>query len=72
MMTKSEKNKLLKANTIMWLAAMVLPALLHFGLGSTKFPWPMILPLLLIGPMLASNRMVAKAAGDSSADSSRG
>lgn len=71
MMTKAEKNKLLKANTFMWLAAMVLPVLLHFGLGSTKFPWPVILPLLLIGPMLASNRMVGKAAGDSTGDSSR-
>lgn len=72
MMTKSEKNKLLKANTFMWLAAMVLPVLLHLGLGSTKFPWPMILPLLLIGLMLASNRILAKAAGDATADSSRG
>ena len=55
----------------MWLTAMLLPALLHFGLGTTRFPWLVILPLLLIRPMLASNRMVGKAAGDSTGDSSR-
>ena len=55
----------------MWLMAMLLPALLHFGLGTTRFPWPVILPLLLIGTMLASNRMVGEAAGDSTGDSSR-
>ena len=54
-MTKSEKSKLLKQNTLCWLAALVAPVILHFGLGSTKFPWPLILPLILVGPMLASN-----------------
>ena len=63
-MKTSDKNNLLKWNTLLWLAAMVLPAFLSIAFASTKFPWPMILPLLLIGPMLASNNMLAKAAGD--------
>ena len=70
-MTKSEKNKLLTTNTILWLTAMALPALLHFALAHTRFPWPIILPLLLIGAMLASNGMLAKAIGDATDDSSR-
>lgn len=71
-MTKSEKNKLLRTNTILWLAAMALPAFLHIALASARFPWPVILPLLLIGPLLASNSMLAKAIGDTTDDSGRG
>lgn len=67
-MTESEKKKLLTNNTILWLAAMVLPVVLHFALASTKFPWPVILPLLLFGAMLASNNMLAKAIGDTTND----
>ncbi|MFZ4765960.1 MAG: hypothetical protein ACOYMN_13500 [Roseimicrobium sp.] len=70
-MTKSEKSKLLTTNTMLWLTAMVLPAVLHFAFASTKFPWPLILPLLLFGAMLASNSMLAKAIGDTAEDSSR-
>jgi hypothetical protein len=70
-MTKSDKSKLLMTNTILWLTAMALPAVLHFALASTKFPWPVILPLLLFGAMLASNSMLAKAIGDTTDDSSR-
>ena len=62
-MTKSEKSKLLTTNTILWLMAMALPAALHFALGSTRFPWPLLLPLLLFGAMLASNNMLGKAIG---------
>ena len=62
-MTRSEKNKLLTTNTILWLMAMALPAVLHFALASTRFPWPLLLPLLLIGAMLASNNMLGKAIG---------
>lgn len=54
------KNPLL-CNTVLWLAAMVLPAFFNIALASTKFPWPMVLPLLLIGPMLLSNKMVTAA-----------
>jgi hypothetical protein len=70
-MSKSEKSKLLTNNTILWLTAMVLPAVLHFALASTKFPWPVTLPLLLVGAMLASNSMLAKAIGDTTEDSSQ-
>jgi len=64
-MTNSEKNNLLKWNTILWLAAMVLPAFFNIAFASTKFPWPVILPLLLIGPMLVSNKMLIQASGES-------
>jgi hypothetical protein len=67
-MTTSQKSKLMKTNTILWLAAIGLPAVLHFALASSKFPWPVILPLLLIGPMLASNSMLTKAIGDTTDD----
>jgi hypothetical protein len=62
-MTNSDKSKLLKLNTAYWLTAMVVPVILHFGLSSTKFPWPVILPFLLLGPMLASNSLLSKANG---------
>ena len=64
-MKNTDKKNLLKWNTILWLAAMVLPALFSIAFASTKFPWPMILPLLLMGPMLASNKMLIQAIGDS-------
>ncbi len=64
-MKSVEKKKMLKWNTILWLAAMVLPALFSIAFASTKFPWQVILPLLLLGPMLASNRMLTQALGES-------
>ena len=64
-MKNTEKKNLLKWNTLLWLAAMALPAFFHIALGSTKFPWPLILPLLLFGLMLASNRMLTQALGES-------
>ena len=63
-MKNTDKKKLLKWNTILWLAAMVSPAFFSIAFASTRFPWPMILPLLLIGPMLASNKMLAQAIGE--------
>jgi hypothetical protein len=39
---------------------MALPVLFSITF-STRFPWQIILPLLLIGPMLASNKMLAQA-----------
>ena len=64
-MKDTEKKKLLTWNTILWLAAMALPALFSIAFASTKFPWQIIVPLLLIGPMLVSNKMLAQAIGDS-------
>ncbi|WP_395749835.1 hypothetical protein [Prosthecobacter sp.] len=69
-MTTSQKSKLVKTNTMLWMAAIGLPAVLHFACASSKFPWPVILPLLLVGPMLASNRMLTKAIGDTTDDAS--
>lgn len=70
-MTTSEKNNLLKQNTLCWLVALVAPLILRLGLSYTKFPWPLILPLLLLGPMLASNRLLAKASGEATDDLSQ-
>jgi hypothetical protein len=64
-MKNSEKKYLLRWNTILWLVAMALPAFFSIAFASAKFPWPMILPLLLIGPMLVSNTMLSQAIGDS-------
>ena len=64
LMKNTEKKNLLKWNTILWLTAMVLPAIFSIALASTKFPWPMILPLLLLGPMLGSNKMLIQAIGE--------
>jgi len=64
-MKNTEKKNLLKWNTILWLTAMVLPALFSIAFASTKFPWQIIVPLLLFGPMLVSNKMLTQAIGDS-------
>ena len=66
-MKTTDKNHLLKWNTILWLAAMALPAFFSVTLASTKFPWPMIVPLLLIGPMLYSNKVLSSASAGSTA-----
>jgi hypothetical protein len=67
-MTKSTKSKLIKQNIICWFAAILLPLILHVGLSDTKFPWPILLPLLLLPAMLVSNSLLSKAAGDVSGD----
>jgi hypothetical protein len=64
-MKSSDKNTFLKWNTMLWLLAMALPAFFSIAFAATRFPWPMILPLLLIGPMLASNKMLSHAIGKS-------
>ena len=61
-MNGTEKKNLLMWNSILWVAAMVLPAFLSIAFASAKFPWQVICPLLLIGPMLGSNRMLSQAA----------
>jgi fatty acid desaturase len=67
-MTKSDKPKMLRANSLLWLAAMILPGVLHLAFASTRFPWPVMLPLLLFGAMLASNQMLSKAIGQPTDD----
>ena len=64
-MKNAENKNLLKWNTLLWLVAMALPALFSIAFASTKFPWPIMLPLLLLGLMLASNKMLAQAIADS-------
>jgi hypothetical protein len=65
-MKNTDKKNLLKWNTILWLFAMVLPAFFSIAFASTKFPWQVILPLLLLGPMLGSNKMLTQAIGETS------
>ncbi|MSU47895.1 MAG: hypothetical protein EXS37_02180 [Opitutus sp.] len=69
-MTTSEKSRLLKINSACWIAAMILPIILQLSLGSTKFPWPILIPMLLLGPLLASNQMLSKAIGHPTDDAS--
>jgi hypothetical protein len=64
-MNNSGKNNPLLWNSALWLAAMVLPALLSIALPGTRFPWQVIVPMLLIGPMLASNKMLRQAMKES-------
>jgi hypothetical protein len=58
------KKKRLMWNSIMWLTAMVLPGGLSLAFASTKFPWQVIVPCLLLGPLLLSNSLIAQAIGD--------
>jgi hypothetical protein len=63
-MTKAEKNRLLLWNSMIWIAAMALPFFLNLILGSTKFPWPILVPLLFIGFLLYSNNVLSKVIGE--------
>jgi hypothetical protein len=65
MKSNFEKKNLLKWNTILWLLAMALPAFFSTALSNAKFPWPMIVPLVLFGPMLYSNNIISQAIEDS-------
>lgn len=67
-MTKSQKTRTLTTNTCLWATAIILPVLCHFGFASTKFPWPVFIPLLLIWPAVLSNQMLSKAIGDPAAE----
>jgi hypothetical protein len=60
-MNNAEKKNLLKWNTLLWLFAMVMPAVFSFAFASTKFPWPLVIPFLLLGCLFASNKMLAQA-----------
>jgi hypothetical protein len=61
--TKSEKTKTLTWNTILWVTAMIVPAVFKIAFESTKFPWVVILPFLFLGLLLGSNSMLARAIG---------
>jgi hypothetical protein len=62
----SKSKHLLKWNILLWLTAMVMPVALSFAFAATKFPWQIIVPFLLFGPMLGSNRMLMLATDASS------
>ena len=64
-MYNSNRTTLLTWNTLLWIAAMALPAFFSIAFASAKFPWQLIVPLLLIGPMLVSNKMLSQAIGGS-------
>ena len=67
-MTESEKKKLIKQNTILWIAAMIVTPLFwfcfQFASKPVKFPWPIIVPLMMVGLLNGSNAIVKKAIGD--------
>jgi Na+-driven multidrug efflux pump len=73
-MTKADKQKLLKTNSLYWFIAMILPAVFHFGFKafaseSATFPWPVLIPFLFLGLMYASNNMISQAIGQPTDDS---
>jgi hypothetical protein len=63
-MTRAEKNRLLLWNSLIWIMAMVLPLFLNLALGTTKFPWMILLPLLTIGCLLYTNSVLSKVIGE--------
>ena len=67
-MNQAEKQKMLRTNTLLWLAAMILPGDFHIAFASTRFPWPVLMPFLLLGALLASNQMLARAIGKPAGD----
>jgi hypothetical protein len=70
-MTPTEKQKALRSNSLLWLVAMVLPGAFYLAFASTRFPWPVIIPLLFFGLMHASNGMLAKAMGKPAEDATK-
>lgn len=61
MTSTNNSKKPIQMNTAYWMAAILTPVILHFGLKETSFPWPVVLPLLLVGLMVASNRLLSAA-----------
>jgi hypothetical protein len=47
---------------------MVLPGIFHIAFASTRFPWPALMPFLLLGALLASNQMLTRAMGKPAGD----
>ena len=67
-MTKSEKNRMLTTNALLWIAAMIVPAVFKIAFESTKFPWIIALPFLFFGLLMGSNSMLSRAIGEPTAD----
>lgn len=71
-MTESTKKQLVKKNTFLWFTAMLIPLIFDLGFkmfasGPVRFPWPILIPFLYIGLLLASNALIT-AAVDGAAD----
>jgi hypothetical protein len=60
-MKDAEKKNLLKWNTLLWIFAMIVPGVFSIAFASTKFPWQIVVPFLLFGCLLGSNRMLSQA-----------
>jgi hypothetical protein len=72
-LTESDKKKTIKKNTVLWIGAMILAPLFHLmflilASGPVKFPWPILMPMLMIGFLLASNKLLTDAIGETSED----
>ena len=68
-MTEKQKKKMIWANTIYWLAAMVMPGVMHlimeaFASENARFPWPILIPFLYFGLLLSSNKLLTTAIGE--------
>ena len=62
-MTEPEKKKLLRKNTILWIAAMAIAPVFDVGFrvfatGPVKFPWGILTPLLMVGLYASSNSLL--------------
>ena len=67
-MTQVQKKKLIRTNTIYWVIAMALPGVFHLGFNAftsegARFPWFILMPLMLVGLAVASNKMLSDAIG---------
>lgn len=67
-MTQEQKRKLIRTNTLYWVIAMALPGVFHlvfeaFVSEGAKFPWFILVPLMLVGLAVASNKMLSDAIG---------
>jgi len=57
---------------MIWIAAMALPFFFNLTLGSTKFPWPILLPFLFLGFLLYSNNVLSRVIGQPSDSAATG
>ena len=67
-MTPLDKKRILRQNAILWISAMAIAPIFDlsfkaFASGPVKFPWVICVPLLMVGLLIASNNLLAKALG---------
>ena len=66
MTNDTKRTQLTRTNTIYWLVALFVPAAMQLGIhaftaGAIRFPVTVITPLLLVGLLVASNRLIGEA-----------